>query len=326
MTTELSFLEDPQYIRYHIGTPQLPEIWDNYKNVRQTAWNEEEIFGELAVDVFNLDKMPENVRKILFHILGFFAGGDKFVVEVSAEAIIDRITHIEVQMLLRQFMVQEDIHNIVYSRLCETYSKSQGELNNMFSAISQWDSVTAKVKWSKRWLKNAPLAQALLCNIIFEGLFFSSSFCFIFWIDEYFPGLFPGCKLANIWISNDEWNHQSTGTLLYTMTNGLSDDIIYKMIIDAVDVEKKFIKDAFLGMKLPGMNEALMIQYVESVADEILISLGLDRLFGTESPFAWMIKLKINTRAGDFFIGKTAEYNKPDKNPEVDVCVFDEQF
>lgn len=311
-------LTDKKYIRHHIGSPQS-EFYETYIATRRALWNEEEIYAELAKDSRNLDQISDDAREVLVWILKFFVVGDN-IVNALTTSIIDEITHIDIQFLLRLFQHQEDIHNIVYSRLAETYCKDKEELEQMFDCVNQVGPVREMCSFNGKYQQS--LGHKLLANIITEGLFFSMPFCYIFWLDEYYHGLLSGLKLANKWIANDEFNHFSTGCKLY-MLNPLSKSEALAIIDEGLEITMRFVKSIF-KVRLPAMNEILMGQYVEFICYEIKTTLDLP-CSKVENPFSWMVKNQMNNSAGDFFMRTLPEYNKPDKSVNNFICL-DEDF
>lgn len=302
------YLEQESHIRYFFGDTQHPDIYKVYNDSRDATWHEGEIQKELSTDIKNKTTIPHEQRKTLLNILSFFAVGDGIVNETSGTDIMPRITIMEIQMVLRLFMAQEDVHNIVYTMLVDMYSMNDEEKNKSLRSLSFMPSVLAKKSWSDKWSIDASLAQVLLCNVIIEGLFFSSSFCYIFWINMIHKGKLPGLAISNDWISRDEGNHTSFGIMLYKMSNRVSEHIVYKMFLEAVEIESMFVREIFNDKKFMGMNADLMIQYVKYEADTLLWDLGYDKIYKVDNPFGFMNMKDSTIRHGDFHCRDISDY------------------
>ena len=323
----MDYLELSQHHRYHLGTVKHTDIYKIYEDSRSMTWNENEIASEMRIDKHNKAVLPENERITLLNILSFFASGDGIVNETSSTEIMPRITIMEACMVYRLFMAQEDIHNIVYTKLVELYSKNKQEVDSAFNSLFTMKSVKAKKEWSDKWSKNASVAQVLLCNIIIEGLFFSSSFCYIFWLAEIHKGLLPGLANSNEWISRDEGNHTMFGVMMYLKSGKCPDDIIYQMFEEAINAELLYVQEIFDGKKFPGMNEELMFDYIRFVANDLLACIKCAPMKHVDNPFPFMIKQSTGVRIGDFFNRDTSDYGLNDiETEEENILRFDTNF
>jgi ribonucleoside-diphosphate reductase beta chain len=220
----------------------------------------------------------------------------------------------------------ENIHSETYSLLIDTYIKDQKEKNHLFNALDTIDCVRKKADWALRWIDNGSFAERLVAFAAVEGIFFSGSFCSIFWLKK--RGLMPGLSFSNELISRDEGLHCDFACLLYTkhLVNQLSKDQVEKIILDAVEIEKEFVTDA-LPVKLIGMNAELMAQYIEFVADRLLTELGNPKVFNTANPFDFMDMISIQGKT-NFFEKRVAEYQKSGvmSNKEDQTFSLDEEF
>ena len=319
------YLELEEHTRYFFGDTRHPDIYNIYNNTRDTTWHEGEIQKELSTDIKNKELIPHDQRKTLLNILSFFAVGDGIVNETSGTDILPRITILEIQMVMRLFMAQEDVHNIVYTMLVNMYAIDDKEKNESLKSLTNMPSVMGKKNWSDKWSIDAKLAQVILCNVIIEGLFFSSSFCYIFWINLIHKGKLPGLAISNDWISRDEGNHTSFGIKLYKMSNKIPDDIVYQMFREAVAVESEFVREIFHDKRFAGMNNDLMIQYVKYEADTILWDLGYDKIYMVDNPFGFMNMKDSTIRHGDFHCRDISDYAL-NTTGEGGTLVFDDDF
>jgi ribonucleoside-diphosphate reductase beta chain len=204
--------------------------------------------------------------------------------------------------------MMENIHSETYSLLIDTYIKNPVEKDTLFNAMETLDCVKKKANWALNWIDNGSFAERLVAFAAVEGIFFSGSFCSIFWLKK--RGLMPGLTFSNELISRDEGMHCDFACLLYTkhLINQLSSETVYKIILDAVEIEKEFVTDA-LPVKLIGMNADLMGQYIEFVADRLLMELGMERKYNTSNPFDFMDMISLQGKT-NFFEKRVAEYQK----------------
>ena len=222
--------------------------------------------------------------------------------------------------------MMENIHSETYSLLIDTYIKDNKEKDYLFNAIETLDCVKKKADWALRWIDNGSFAERLIAFAAVEGIFFSGSFCSIFWLKK--RGLMPGLTFSNELISRDEGMHCDFACLLYTqhIINPLPKETVRGIIADAVEMEKEFVSDA-LPVSLIGMNAEMMCQYIEFVADRLLAQLGNDKIYNVENPFPWMDMISLQGKT-NFFEKRVGDYQKAGVMAEKEKQVFslDEDF
>ena len=293
--------------RFVLFPIQHDDIWSFYKKAEASFWTAEEI--DLAPDLIDWDtKLNDNERHFIKHILAFFAASDGIVNENLAEHFLSEVQYTEAKFFYGFQVAIENIHSETYSLLIDTYIKDTTDKNNLFNAIDTIDCVRKKAEWALRWIDNGSFAERLVAFAAVEGIFFSGSFCSIFWLKK--RGLMPGLAFSNELISRDEGLHCDFACLLYNnhLVNKLSKDQVKAIIMDAVEIEKEFVTDA-LPVKLIGMNSDLMAQYIEFVADRLLQELGNEKVYNATNPFDFMEMISIQGKT-NFFEKRVAEYQK----------------
>jgi ribonucleoside-diphosphate reductase beta chain len=259
-------------------------------------------------------------------VLAFFAASDGIVNENLAERFLSEVQVPEARCFYGFQVAIENIHSETYSLLIDTYIKDQEEKNTLFNALETVPCVQKKGQWALNWINDkSSFAERLVAFAAVEGIFFSGSFCSIFWLKK--RGLMPGLTFSNELISRDEGLHCDFACLLYSMLQEkLSESTIRSIITDAVAIEKEFIMDA-LPVSLIGMNAKLMSQYIEFVADRLLVALGYSKIYGTVNPFPWMDMISLQGKT-NFFEKRVAEYQKAGVMADKDSQVFslDEDF
>lgn len=252
--------------------------------------------------------MNDNERHFIKHVLAFFAASDGIVNENLAENFLSEVQYTEAKFFYGFQVAIENIHSETYSLLIDTYIKDKKEKDYLFNAIDTLDCVRKKADWALRWIEKGSFAERLVAFAAVEGIFFSGSFCSIFWLKK--RGLMPGLSFSNELISRDEGLHCDFACLLYNnhVINKLSKEEVSKIILDAVEIEKEFILDA-LPVKLIGMNSDLMSQYIEFVADRLLVELGNEKVFNVPNPFDFMEMISIQGKT-NFFEKRVGEYQK----------------
>ena len=293
--------------RFVLFPIQHDDIWNFYKKSEASFWTAEEI--DLAADIVDWnEKLNDNERYFIKHILAFFAASDGIVNENLAENFVAEVQYTEAKFFYGFQIMMENIHSETYSLLIDTYIKDKEEKNKLFNAIETLDCVKKKADWALEWIENGSFAERIVAFAAVEGIFFSGSFCSIFWLKK--RGLMPGLSFSNELISRDEGMHCDFACLLYTrhLVNKLPKATIEKIIRDAVDIEKEFICDA-LPVRLIGMNSDLMSQYIEFVADRLLAELGNEKIFNTANPFDFMEMISLQGKT-NFFEKRVAEYQK----------------
>ncbi len=298
---------EPNDGRFVLFPIQHNDIWSFYKKAEASFWTAEEI--DLSADIIDWEnKLNENEKHFVKHILAFFAASDGIVNENLAENFLSEVQYTEAKFFYGFQVAIENIHSETYSLLIDTYIKDSAEKNYLFNAINTMSCVRRKADWALKWIEKGSFAQRLVAFAAVEGIFFSGSFCSIFWLKK--RGLMPGLGFSNELISRDEGLHCDFACLLYNnhLVNKLTRDEIKEIILDAVEIEKEFILEA-LPVKLIGMNSDLMSQYIEFVADRLLLELGNDKVFNVTNPFDFMDMLSIQGKS-NFFEKRVSEYQK----------------
>ena len=283
------------------------DIWQMYKQAEASFWTAEEI--DLTPDLQDwANKLTEDERFFIKHVLAFFAASDGIVNENLAVNFLKEVQYPEARCMYGFQVMIENIHSEAYSLLIDTYIKDVVEKDRLLHAIDTIDCVQKKGQWALRWIDKGSFAERLVAFAAVEGIFFSGSFCSIFWLKK--RGLMPGLSFANELISRDEGLHCDFACLLYTqhLVNPLSVETVTQIITDAVEIEKEFVSSA-LPVRLIGMNADLMCQYIEFVADRLLVALNCKKVYNAVNPFDFMelISLQGNT---NFFEKRVGEYQK----------------
>ncbi len=301
------------------------DIWQFYKKSEASFWTAEEI--DLSQDLTDWsNKLNDDERHFVKHVLAFFAASDGIVNENLAENFVSEVQYTEAKFFYGFQIMMENIHSETYSLLIDTYINDTKEKDYLFNAIETMDCVKKKAEWALRWIEEASFAERLIAFAAVEGIFFSGSFCSIFWLKK--RGLMPGLSFSNELISRDEGMHCDFACLLYNnhIQNKLSKDTIKTIISDAVAIEKEFVSDA-LPVNLIGMNSDLMCQYIEFVADRLLAALGQEKIFNVENPFPWMDMISLQGKT-NFFEKRVGDYQKSGvmTDREKQVFTLDEDF
>lgn len=302
------------------------DIWDMYKQAEASFWTAEEI--DLASDLTDwANKLNDNERHFVKHVLAFFAASDGIVNENLAVNFLNEVQSPEARCFYGFQVMMENIHSETYSLLIDTYIKDPVEKDKLFHAIDTVPCVGKKAVWALKWISNGTFAERLIAFAAVEGIFFSGSFCSIFWLKK--RGLMPGLSFSNELISRDEGLHCDFACLLYTqyIKNKLPVEQVTKIITDAVAIEKEFVSDA-IPVKLIGMNADLMCQYIEFVADRLLVALGCPKFYNAANPFDFMEMISLQGKT-NFFEKRVAEYQKAGvmgKDAENNVFKLDEDF
>lgn len=283
------------------------DIWSFYKKAEASFWTAEEI--DLGADIHDWEnKLNDDERHFIKHVLAFFAASDGIVNENLAENFVREVQYTEAKFFYGFQITIENIHSETYSLLIDTYIKDPMEKDRLFHAIETMDFVKKKAEWALNWISKGSFAERLVAFAAVEGIFFSGSFCSIFWLKK--RGLMPGLSFSNELISRDEGLHCDFACLLYSkyLVNKLDKKIVEKIIVDAVEIEKEFVSDA-LPVKLIGMNADLMKQYIEFVADRLLVELGNPKVFNVSNPFDFMDMINLQGKT-NFFEKRVGEYQK----------------
>jgi ribonucleoside-diphosphate reductase beta chain len=282
------------------------EMWEMYKKAEASFWTAEEI--DLSSDQTDWEnKLNKDERHFIKHVLAFFAASDGIVNENLAVHFMREVQFPEARCFYGFQIMIENIHSETYSLLIDTYIKDPQEKHDLFHALDTVPCVKRKADWAMRWISNGSFAERLVAFAAVEGIFFSGSFCSIFWLKK--RGLMPGLSFSNELISRDEGLHCDFACLLYSqLTNPLPQQQVTDIITNAVVIEKEFVCDA-LPVRLIGMNSDNMCQYIEFVADRLLVALGCPKAFNATNPFDFMEMISLQGKT-NFFEKRVAEYKK----------------
>jgi ribonucleoside-diphosphate reductase subunit M2 len=282
------------------------DIWRMYKDQKAAFWTAEEI--DLGQDVKDWERLTSNERHFIKHVLAFFAASDGIVLENLSQRFCTEIQIPEARCFYGFQMMMENIHSETYSLLIDTYIADPVEKDFLFKATSNIPVVTKKANWALKWIgSDNAYSERLVAFAAVEGIFFSGSFCAIYWLKK--RGLMPGLTFSNELISRDEGMHTDFACLLYKhMNNKISNERIIGIIDEAVTIELEFVSDS-LPVELIGMNSRLMGQYIKFVADRLLYALGVPKHYNVENPFEWMDMISLQGKT-NFFEKRVGEYQK----------------
>lgn len=293
--------------RFVLFPIQHDDIWAFYKRAEASFWTAEEI--DLQPDLIDWEsKLNEDEKHFIKHVLAFFAASDGIVNENLAENFLAEVQYTEAKFFYGFQIAMENVHSETYSLLIDTYIKDSSEKKHLFNALDTLDCVKKKADWALKWIDKGSYAERLIAFAAVEGIFFSGSFCSIFWLKK--RGLMPGLSFSNELISRDEGLHCDFACLLYTkhLVNMLPKEQVAGIIEDAVEIEKEFVTDA-LPVRLIGMNSELMSRYIEFVADRLLVELGNEKIYNATNPFDFMDMISIQGKT-NFFEKRVGEYQK----------------
>jgi len=300
-------------------------IWKMYKQAEASFWTAEEI--DLTPDLQDWhQKLTEDERFFIKHVLAFFAASDGIVNENLAVNFLQEVQYPEARCMYGFQVMIENIHSEAYSLLIDTYIKDVVEKDRLLRAIETIPCVQKKAEWALRWIDKGSFAERLVAFAAVEGIFFSGSFCSIYWLKK--RGLMPGLSFANELISRDEGLHCDFACLLYTqhLINPLPKETVTQIILDAVEIEKDFVSNA-LPVRLIGMNADMMCEYIEFVADRLLGALGCEKVYKAKNPFDFMELISLQGKT-NFFEKRVGEYQKAGVMNESNTKAFsmDEDF
>ena len=288
------------------------DVFELYKKAVSTFWTVEEV--DLTKDIVDWEnKLNDNERHFIKNVIGFFASSDGIVMENLAVRFLKEIELPEARSFYSYQIFDESVHAETYSLLIDTYIKDNDEKKMIFNSVENIPCIAQKANWALKWINNSEInfATRLLAFAVVEGIFFSGSFCAIYWLKK--RGLMPGLAFSNELISRDEGMHCEFACLLYSMIkNKVPANIVHSIFREAVDIEKEFITDS-IPCALIGMNANLMKQYIEFVADRLLAQLGYQKLFNVDNCFDFMELLSLRPKA-NFFELKVSEYSKNTNN------------
>ncbi|MDA0842989.1 MAG: ribonucleotide-diphosphate reductase subunit beta [archaeon] len=293
--------------RFVLFPIQHHDIWTMYKQEQASFWTAEEI--DLAQDKKDWENLNNDERHFLKHVLAFFAASDGIVNENLVMNFSNEVCWPEARAFYGFQIMMENIHAETYSLLIDTYIANEKEKDHLFKALETVPSVQKKGEWAMRWLsrKRGSFAERLVAFAAVEGIFFSGSFCAIFWLKK--RGLMPGLTFSNELISRDEGLHCDFACLLHNkLLRGAGENVIRRIIAEAVEIEIEFVTTA-LPVNLIGMNAELMKQYIEFVADRLLVSLNCSKIYNSSNPFPWMEMISMQGKT-NFFEKRVAEYQK----------------
>lgn len=309
--------------RFVLFPIQNPQVWEFYKKAEASFWTAEEI--DLSQDQKDWNGLNSNEQHFIKHVLAFFAASDGIVNENLAINFMQEVQMPEARCFYGFQIMMENIHSETYSLLIDTYIKDPKEKDYLFNALETVPAVQKKGQWALTWINSENFAERLIAFAAVEGIFFSGSFCSIFWLKK--RGLMPGLTFSNELISRDEGLHCDFACLLYSyLNNKLPEARVQEIIRDAVTIEQEFVTDA-LPVSLIGMNARSMSQYIEFVADRLLVSLGCGKIYNATNPFDFMEMISVQGKT-NFFEKRVAEYQKAGVMTERNENVFslDEDF
>jgi ribonucleoside-diphosphate reductase beta chain len=320
--TEPLLQENPN--RFVLFPIQNDDIWRMYKQAEASFWTAEEI--DLSPDLKDWETLNEGEKHFISHVLAFFAASDGIVNENLAVNFMSEVQLPEAKCFYGFQIMMENIHSETYSLLIDTYIKDNKEKDRLFNALETVPCVATKGQWALRWIESENFLERLIAFAAIEGIFFSGSFCSIFWLKK--RGLMPGLSFSNELISRDEGLHCDFACLLYTkyIRNKLPQERVYQIIREAVEIEKEFVTDS-LPVDLIGMNAKLMTEYIEFVADRLLQALDCDKIYNATNPFDFMEMISLQGKT-NFFEKRVAEYQKSGVMSDKDQNKFtlDEDF
>lgn len=297
----------PNKNRFVIFPIQHNDLWDWYKKQEASFWTAEEIDLEQDVIDWN-NKLNDDERYFIKHILAFFAASDGIVNENLAENFVSEVQYTEAKFFYGFQLMMENIHSEVYSLLIDTYIKNDKEKDELFRAIDIFPAIKEKADWALKWIESDSFAERLIAFSAVEGIFFSGSFCSIFWMKK--RGLLPGLTFSNELINRDEGLHADFAVYLHQnhIINKVPKERITEILIDALDIERVFITES-LPVSLIGMNSKLMTQYLEFVTDRLLLEYGCDKVYNATNPFDFMEMISLEGKT-NFFEKRVSEYQK----------------
>lgn len=308
---EKILVENPN--RFVIFPIEHNDIWEYYKQHQAAFWTAEEV--DLTNDIRDWEKLTDNEQYFVKNVLSFFAASDGIVNENLAENFYREVQYPEAKFFYGFQLAMENIHSLMYSLLIDTYINNPKEKDECFNAIDRLPAVQNKAKWALDWIENASFAERLVAFAAVEGIFFSGSFCSIFWLKS--RGIMQGLCNANSLIFKDENLHCDFAIHLLNnhLENKPSEKRIKEILLSALEIEKEFITES-LPVSLIGMNSNLMKQYLEFVVDGLLVKMGCSKEFNVDQPFKFMEQIAIETK-GNFFESRTMEYQKAKLNETI---------
>ena len=320
---EILLSEDEK--RFVIFPIKQDVFWEMYKKAQANFWTAEEL--DLTKDLKDYNELSKDEQHFLNSILAFFAASDGIVNENLVERFCNEVQLLEAKFFYGFQIAIENIHSETYSLLIDTYIKDLTLKTKLLNAVETIPSVKKKADWALKWIGDkSDFSKRVIAFACVEGIFFSGAFCSIFWLKK--RGLMPGLCHSNELISRDEGLHTEFAVLIHhTLQNKCPDDDIYSIVKEAVMIEKEFITES-LPCRLIGMNNKLMSQYIEFVADRLLLMLGLNKVYNSDNPFDWMEAISIQGKT-NFFEKRVGEYSNaanPNANNDDNQFDLDEDF
>ena len=312
---------DSRYVMFPIKDA---DIWKMYKKQVDCFWRAEEI--DFSKDLMDWnEKLNNEERYFISMVLAFFAASDGIVTENLAIRFMGDVQLAEARAFYGFQIAMENIHSETYSLMIDTYIKDPEQQTKLFGAIDNFPCIKRKASWARKWINDnrSSFAARLVAFAVVEGIFFSASFAYIYWLKK--RGFMPGLTFSNELISRDEAMHCEFAVLLYKkLQKKLQKKRVYEIIQEAVEIEKEFITEA-IPCRLIGMNETLMRQYIEFVADRLCLQLGYDKIYNTANPFDFMELISIESKV-NFFERTNSEYALANKKIEGDAFDFSVDF
>jgi len=312
--------DDSRFVMFPI---QDESIWNMYKKQVDCFWRAEEV--DLSKDLTHWNGLNKEERHFVSMILAFFAASDGIVLENLGMRFMSEVQLSEARAFYGFQIAMENIHSQMYSQIIETYIQDREEKHNLFNALNNFECIKKKGDWARKWINDnrSSFATRLVAFACVEGIFFSGAFCSIFWLKK--RGLMPGLTFSNELISRDEALHTEFAVLLYSkLLKKINKNRIYEIVKEAVEIEKEFILEA-LPCKLIGMNSNLMSQYIEFIADRLIVQLGYDKIYNANNPFDFMELISVESKT-NFFEKRVSEYALADKKIDDNVFELSEDF
>ena len=311
---------DDRYVMFPI---QDDSIWKMYKKQIDCFWRAEEV--DLSKDLADWNNLNRDETHFLSMVLAFFAASDGIVLENLAVRFMSDVQLSEARAFYGFQIAMENIHSEMYSVLIDTFIQDNQQRTKLFKAMENFPCIAKKGVWAKKWIQDesSSFAERLVGFACVEGIFFSSAFASIYWIKK--RGLLPGLTFSNELISRDEALHTEFAILLYNkLQKRLSEQKIYEIIKNAVEIEKEFITES-LPCRLIGMNSKLMQQYIEFVADRLCVQLGYSKIYNSSNPFEFMELISIESKV-NFFERVNSSYALANKEVDDDIFEFKADF
>jgi ribonucleoside-diphosphate reductase beta chain len=318
---EDEFLLSESESRFVLFPIKYPDIWEAYERQEKSFWTAKEI--DLSKDYKDWIKLNDNERHFIKHILAFFAASDGIVNMNLLERFLNEVKVPEAKVCYTFQAAIENVHSLVYSLLIDTYIKDPKEKDYLFNAIQNIPCIKKKADWALKWIdSNDSFAKRLVAFAVVEGLFFSGSFCAIYWLKQ--RNLMPGLTHSNEFIARDEGEHCNFACLLYSkLKHKLSYETVKTIVMEAVEIENEFITSS-LPCALIGMNSGKMTQYIKCVADRLIRQLGHDDIYGEANPFDFMENISLLGKT-NFFENRPSQYKKLDLSTSS-TFVYDDDF